>query len=464
VILDLVQYNNIVLKRALNSDKPILEKLGIVSVPSCYLISPNGSHGLINNIKPQRQELSSYLKSLPNVRKRLSSEMILAELAKEKEEVDGEMKAFDRSKLYMVDLESGLHYILRAELASHHMLEGEKLKTFKDFVTVLYKLFPGRTHVMKLLETLHEWLVTMPLDKIPYDAILDLVNNKMRISGIFLTNRTQWVGCQGSKSHLRGYPCSLWKLFHCLTVQAAEKPDALANTAFGQNPQAVLQTMRRYIREFFGCRECATHFETMAKDTIDDVRSLDEAALWLWSKHNVVNNRLSGAPSEDPKIPKVQWPTPDLCPACHTQSGKWNEKEVLSFVKKYYGSLEISLKYSDPRKELSEVAENQGNKELHLPIKTQGTAEKGKQNLKGEVNLKPQLLDKIVPDNPDKSRNSDTVDKGHSVSFLGIGFSNIDMSLCVILYLTSSLFLMVMYFFFRCRSKRWKLRYSKPFV
>lgn len=40
----------------------------------------------------------------------------------------------------MVDLESGLHYLLRVELASHQTLEGEELKTFKDFVTVVAKV------------------------------------------------------------------------------------------------------------------------------------------------------------------------------------------------------------------------------------------------------------------------------------------------------------------------------------
>lgn len=35
--------------------------------------------------------------------------------------------------------------------------------------------------MVKLLETLLEWLVSLPLEKIPYDAILDLVNNKMRV-------------------------------------------------------------------------------------------------------------------------------------------------------------------------------------------------------------------------------------------------------------------------------------------
>lgn len=43
------------------------------------------------------------------------------------------------------------------------------------------QLFPGRPPVRKLLETLQEWLASLPLDRIPYDAVLDLVNNKMRV-------------------------------------------------------------------------------------------------------------------------------------------------------------------------------------------------------------------------------------------------------------------------------------------
>lgn len=46
-----------------------------------------------------------------------------------------------RSKLYMADLESGLHYLLRVELATHKTLEGAELKTFKDFVTISAKVY-----------------------------------------------------------------------------------------------------------------------------------------------------------------------------------------------------------------------------------------------------------------------------------------------------------------------------------
>lgn len=46
----------------------------------------------------------------------------------------------------------------------------------------LAQLFPGRPPVRKLLEMLQEWLASLPLDRIPYNAVLDLVNNKMRVS------------------------------------------------------------------------------------------------------------------------------------------------------------------------------------------------------------------------------------------------------------------------------------------
>ncbi|KAK2120640.1 hypothetical protein P7K49_002026 [Saguinus oedipus] len=63
---------------------------------------------------------------------------------------------------------------------------------------------------------------------------------------------------------------------------------------FEDDPQAVLQTVRRYIRTFFGCKECGEHFEEMAKESMDSVKTPDQAILWLWRKHNVVNGRLAG--------------------------------------------------------------------------------------------------------------------------------------------------------------------------
>lgn len=68
----------------------------------------------------------------------------------------------------------------------------------------------------------------------------------------------------------------------------------LAPAGFEDDPQAVLQTIRRYLLTFFGCRECAEHFEEMAKESMDSVKTSDQAILWLWKKHNLVNSRLAG--------------------------------------------------------------------------------------------------------------------------------------------------------------------------
>lgn len=60
------------------------------------------------------------------------------------------------------------------------------------------------------------------------------------------------------------------------------------------DPLEVLQAMRGYVKSFFGCRPCATHFESMAQENVNKVTSLSAAVIWLWSRHNRVNNRLAG--------------------------------------------------------------------------------------------------------------------------------------------------------------------------
>ncbi|XP_048201952.1 sulfhydryl oxidase 2 [Perognathus longimembris pacificus] len=467
VTLDLIPYENIVVTRALDGDRAFLQSLGVASVPSCYLIYPNGSRGLISVAKPLRSFFSSYLKSLPGVRKK-SLSLPKKPSPEEQSEVVA-WREFDRAKLYMADLESGLHYLLRVELAAHRSLAGAELKTLRDFVTLVAKLFPGRAPVRKLLETLQEWLSTLPLDRIPYNAVLDLVNNKMRISGIFLTNHVTWVGCQGSRPELRGYPCSLWKLFHTLTVEASAHPEALLGTGLEEDPAAVLQTLRRYIRTFFGCRECGEHFEAMAKESMDTVKTPDQALLWLWRKHNAVNSRLAGHLSEDPKFPKVPWPTPELCPACHEEIkglDSWNEGQVLLFLKRHYGRENLVDTYSADLGgagagaptgrgpgPLGKPQGDQDDPSLHPHHVLEPRTER-LENLHHRLDLRLQS-----PQGPRAQEEAPA-----SVPFLGVGFSSLDMSLCVVLYVASSLFLMLMYFFFRVRSKRWKVRLYHPAV
>ena len=54
---------------------------------------------------------------------------------------------------------------------------------------------------------------------------------------------------------------------------------------------------------------------------------------------------LLGALSEDPEYPKIQWPSPEMCSACHAvkENGehKWNKEKVLSFLSSYFSSSRI---------------------------------------------------------------------------------------------------------------------------
>ena len=45
------------------------------------------------------------------------------------------------------------------------------------------------------------------------EVVDDLIRNDTFV-------HADWVGCQGSLPRYRGYPCSLWQLFHSMTVGA----------------------------------------------------------------------------------------------------------------------------------------------------------------------------------------------------------------------------------------------------
>lgn len=156
-----------------------------------------------------------------------------------------------------------------------------------------------------------------------------------------ISTSRQWVGCQGSQPSLRGYTCGLWTLFHYLTVQAAE-------TNITNDPLETLEAIHGYVEFFFGCTECSLHFQSMATEQkIFKVSSKDDAVLWLWKAHNMVNERIKGDNTEDPQFPKIQYPSETACNLCHEKKPststleknsdhEWNQNEVLLFLKKIY--------------------------------------------------------------------------------------------------------------------------------
>ncbi|XP_051003579.1 sulfhydryl oxidase 1 [Acomys russatus] len=339
VMLDLSQYHAMAVRRVLNTEGDVVSKFGVTDFPSCYLLFRNGSVSRVPVLVESRPFYTAYLRGLSGLT-REAPPTTAAPVTADKI-APTVWKFADRSKIYMADLESALHYILRVEVGKFSVLEGQRLVALKKFVAVLAKYFPGQPLVQNFLHSINDWLQKQQRRKIPYSFFKAALDS--RKEGFVLAEKVNWVGCQGSEPHFRGFPCSLWVLFHFLTVQAHRHSEN-----HPQEPadgQEVLQAMRNYVRYFFGCRDCANHFEQMAAASMHQVGSPSSAVLWLWTSHNRVNARLSGALSEDPHFPKVQWPPRELCAACHNElNGQvpvWDQGATFNFLKAHFSPANI---------------------------------------------------------------------------------------------------------------------------
>ncbi|XP_041335049.1 sulfhydryl oxidase 1 [Pyrgilauda ruficollis] len=529
VALDMLQYENIAVRRVLSSEEELVQKFGVTSFPSGYLLLRNGSFSRLPVHIEARSFYTYYLRTLTGITRGSYKLNATASSLSDSDRVSHPLRA-DRSKLYMADLESALHYSLRVEAARPSSLSGAQLAAFRCYVGTLVKYFPGRPCVQTYLQTLDAWLRNWTEPELPRTVLKEAMKNKRDASqpSVLPTNVT-WVGCQGSERHFRGYPCGLWTIFHLLTVQAAQNgPDK-------ELPLEVLSTMRCYVRHFFGCQECAEHFEAMAAKSMDRVASREEAILWLWSHHNEVNARLAGGDTEDPKFPKLQWPPPDLCPQCHKEERgvhAWEEPAVVTFLKAHFSPANIYMDYTEP--DPIPVAREGTSARLGTegPREERGRGEEEERETEGEarvpghpgspeprrpsiVRLNPKLreggedivdLDSfseqhfksqalraaagrrrriskrdtmalprhaaagrerrrapgLLLRDQEEEEAGEGLRRSPWLRVLGLGFSRLDISLCVALYFLSSMCLLGMYTFFRLRTRARKGRPGFP--
>ena len=166
----------------------------------------------------------------------------------------------------------------------------------------------------------------------------EVCNNKK-----FDPSTASWGSCRGATRSSRGYTCGLWMTFHAMSLNAEKM-----GWGGGNGGAKFLGRIKSFVRNFFACDECRTHFLQMTeKQPFKKARTHQEAILWLWRAHNEVNERLSeeeaadaqrGETSENPR--KVQYPTRELCPQCYTDASgdTFREEEVLAFLDRYYGA------------------------------------------------------------------------------------------------------------------------------
>ncbi|CAG0880581.1 unnamed protein product [Cyprideis torosa] len=265
-------------------------------------------------------------------------------------------------KVYFVDLEKALSYLLRHEVASKKQIAGVRLAALVEFVSVVRDHLPLRAQVQNFLESLLRFLKNPHQKSIQGKEWKDLVESLgSRGFDHFLPDYESYRACRGSTPQLRGYPCGLWMIFHSITVNAALKSDAIDD-----EPLRPLRAIHGYIKYFFGCEFCATHYDIMVADDMESsVKVPRDSALWMWRSHNRVNERVKGHDSEDPAHPKIIYPPANLCPACYhhdselprsanlcptcdgtvrrTVDGPWDEDEVMVFLSHMYGSAHVDV-------------------------------------------------------------------------------------------------------------------------
>lgn len=228
--------------------------------------------------------------------------------------------------LYRADLEQAIRNTLNHEIVQHETIAGESLAALRNFVSVLtrYYSYGSKSSYRQILNYL------MEPSRSEYKGVE--IQNFLQKLDPPIVRDGRYIGCFSTVRGLRRFPCSLWSLFHHLTVQHMESED-------NEDPMEILHAMHGYITHFFGCTDCSKHFQEMARrNHIWNVTSKDQAVLWLWSAHNEVNERLAGDVTEDKNHPKIQFPAEDHCHVCRKKNGEWDKTEVLEFLRRHFGN------------------------------------------------------------------------------------------------------------------------------
>ncbi|KAF0991043.1 hypothetical protein HZS_1070 [Henneguya salminicola] len=166
-----------------------------------------------------------------------------------------------------------------------------------------------------------------------------------------------YTTCKGSKPQYRGYPCSMWLILHFMVVTCEKTKDQSEHP----NSRDVLMMAADYMEQYFKCRSCGTKFSDEYKQKLNQIQSDEDAILFMWHFHNLLNARLRLEESTDPICPKIQFPSEIMCPDCRNLDKssfgnvitfkpgyglaeiKWNKPNVLNLLRRQYGSNNINV-------------------------------------------------------------------------------------------------------------------------
>lgn len=240
---------------------------------------------------------------------------------------------------FQADIEQAVKFSIFHEIPSHSTISGEKFIALQKYLEIVSRYAPLGDNGHKFLKELRDYVLNDNSDLNGAKFLVKANEVQAKYKPVFSSKN--WISCHSNVDGLRRFPCSLWMLFHFLTVQSAESEQST-------DPLEVLHAVYGYVKYFFGCRQCSEHFQGMAKkNKIWNVTSKDNAVLWLWSAHNEVNGRLAGDITEDPAHPKIMYPSTDMCQDCRKETSTdknidWDKTEVLMYMKRVHSMENVS--------------------------------------------------------------------------------------------------------------------------
>ena len=357
--------------------------------------------------------------------------------------------------VYVSDLYNSIRYSLFHEILLKKQLNLEQTNALIHFLNVLSENFPFQDDKSKqFIKHLHDFLVKkvnstkrkQNLNEYSIDTEDIRTTMNMYEEYYHFPEMGKYYSCADVSPLIkRSYPCSLWTLFHVMTV--AEYQRSLLSKQWS-SLHATLYAMRDYIKNFFGCTECAQHFTEMSTNLENELTYSNSSVLWLWHAHNKVNARLKGSSSESKLLPKRQFPTYDECANCYISKPDvqfysnyesyqryFNEKQILQFLVNYYSASKLIVDTNFDLKQPSAT-----DNSIHL------------KSLAGNGGGGGALISKLSYESVGKTNSS----KSNQIFSL---FTHFDYSLIFVFYLISLVMLFSLYIYLKSSRNRKTRKY-----
>uniref|UniRef100_A0AC34FJM6 Sulfhydryl oxidase n=1 Tax=Panagrolaimus sp. ES5 TaxID=591445 RepID=A0AC34FJM6_9BILA len=361
-LLDMYPYRNEFISRRADSESELAKSLDASSFPYVVVYAKDNEKPIFAE---EYSGNSTFKEILETLKPKTTTEAPLATTTRKYDLIDCESNPEKCATLYYTsesDMLKAIHYALRDEvIRPNEVIKGANFTNLLNFVNLLIDYFPTETcgsedkdvrarryskraststlknseHAIEVFTELKEWLEeknnTMKADEWleKFKTIDDSKDNPF-------PEKDPWQHCKGTGPEYRGYTCGLWTAFHTLIVHAN-----LNNKDKKADPMEPLKAIQGWVKSFFGCKPCKKHFIEMTEKTYkmdkEKIKNSEDAVLYLWNAHNIVNERLHGKPeTEDPQFLKYQFPPEFLCKDCQKSEDKFDDKKVMSFLNKYY--------------------------------------------------------------------------------------------------------------------------------